>query len=313
MKNKKSLILKIIGGSTILSVACFITILICVLMLLDFFGAKLTEEKVQANAEYSDAYINALNKYLKNGYVPLQRILYFHLEDNSLTIDTLYAMNQNVESKSAKEINVVCEDQRVKNHVACSESNLKDNEKYLIVSSGHFNFPLANDYTITSFYNQERIIFGEKDIHSGWDFATQAQTPVYSVCDGTVEKVNFTQQENIPYDQSGNEIGNTITLKCDGDYNEIYYVVFAHLYPNSSKVKVGDTVNHWTQVASVGTTGTSTGNHLHYQVYDSNWKLVDGMQLIDLTLTKAPDYNFDNGFNNNLPSNYNHSDALKNQ
>ena len=313
MKNKKSLLLKIIGGSTILSVACFITILICVLMLLDFFGAKLTEEKVQANAEYSDAYINALNKYLKNGYVPLQRILYFHLEDNSLTIDTLYAMNQNVESKSAKEINVVCEDQRVKNHVACSESNLKDNEKYLIVSSGHFNFPLANDYTITSFYNQERIIFGEKDIHSGWDFATQAQTPVYSVCDGTVEKVNFTQQENIPYDQSGNEIGNTITLKCDGDYNEIYYVVFAHLYPNSSKVKVGDTVYHWTQVASVGTTGTSTGNHLHYQVYDSNWKLVDGMQLIDLTLTKAPDYNFDNGFNNNLPSIYNHSDALKNQ
>lgn len=313
MKNKKSLLLKIIGGSTILSVACFITILICVLMILDFFGAKLTEEKVQANAEYSDAYINALNKYLKNGYVPLQRILYFHLEDNSLTIDTLYAMNQNVESKSAKEINVVCEDQRVKNHVACSESNLKDNEKYLIVSSGHFNFPLTNDYTITSFYNQERIIFGEKDIHSGWDFATQAQTPVYSVCDGTVEKVNFTQQENIPYDQSGNEIGNTITLKCDGDYNEIYYVVFAHLYPNSSKVKVGDTVYHWTQVASVGTTGTSTGNHLHYQVYDSNWKLVDGMQLIDLTLTKAPDYNFDNGLDNNLPSNYNHSDALKNQ
>ena len=61
---------------------------------ISFVGAKLTEEKVQANAEYSDAYINALNKYLKNGYVPLQRILYFHLEDNSLTIDTLYAMNQ---------------------------------------------------------------------------------------------------------------------------------------------------------------------------------------------------------------------------
>ena len=32
---------------------------------ISFVGAKLTEEKVQANAEYSDAYINALNKYLK--------------------------------------------------------------------------------------------------------------------------------------------------------------------------------------------------------------------------------------------------------
>ena len=158
-KKGKNIIFKIVGASTILSIACFMVILICVLMLLDFFGAKLTEEKVQANAEYADAYTSALNKYLKNGYVPLQRILYFYLEDNSLTIDTLYFMNQNSESKSAKDIKSVCEDQRVKNHVACTESNMKENENYLIVSSGHFNFPLANDYTITSFYNQERIIF----------------------------------------------------------------------------------------------------------------------------------------------------------
>lgn len=312
-KNKKSLILRIISASTILSIIGFIIILICVLMLLDFFGAKITEEKVQANEEYADAYTIALNKYLKNGYVPLQRILYFYLEDNSLTIDTLYYMNQNSESKIAKDIKSVCEDQRVKNYVACTESNIKENENFLIVSSGHFNFPLASDYTITSFYNQERIIFGEKDIHKGWDFATQAQTPVYSVCDGIVEKVNFTQQENISYDQSKNSVGNTITLKCNEDYNETYYVVFAHLYPNSSKVKVGDMVNHWTEIASVGTTGQSTGNHLHYQVYDSNWKLIDGMQLIDSTMTKAPDYNFDDGINNNLPNTYNRNDALKNQ
>ena len=47
-----------------------------------------------------------------------------------------------------------------------------------------------------------------------------------------------------------------------------YYVVFAHLYPNSAKVKEGDKVNHWTQVAEVGTTGHSTGVHLHLAVLD---------------------------------------------
>ena len=52
------------------------------------------------------------------------------------------------------------------------------------------------------------------------------------------------------------------------------------------KLKVGDKVNHWTEVASVGTTGHSTGNHLHYQVYNSKWELIDGMQLIDFNLTK---------------------------
>ena len=308
-KSKKKLILSIIGGSSILTIACFMAILICVLMLLDFFGAKLTEEKVQANAEYADAYTVALNKYLKNGYVPLQRILYFHLEDNSLTIDTLYTMNQNSEAKDTKEINTVCEDQRVKNHVACTESNLKENESYLVVSTKHFNFPLTSNYTVTSFFNEERVIYGEKNIHNGWDFACSAQTPVYSVCSGTVEKVNYTQNENIPYDQSKNNVGNTITIKCDEDYDETYHVLFAHLYPNSAKVKVGDKVNHWTEIASVGTTGHSTGNHLHYQVYDANWKLLDGMQLVDLTLNKfTPNNGLDNNFNNNYKS----SDALIN-
>ena len=207
--------------------------------------------------------------------------------------------NQNKESKIARDIKVVCEDERVKNMVACSDTNIKENEEYLIVSTGHFNFPLDSDYTITSFFNEQRVIYGESNVHSGWDFATSAQTPIYSVCSGTVEKVNYTQNENIPYDQSGNKIGNTITIKCDEDYDETFYVLFAHLYPNSSKVKVGDKVNHWTEIASVGTTGHSTGNHLHYQVYNQNWELIDGMQLIDLTLTSP--YNFPQ-LDNQLPA-----------
>ena len=290
-KKKKNIILKIIGGSTILSVAFALVILICVLMIFDFFGTKLTEEKVEHNEEYADAYTNALNKYLKDGYVPLQRLLYFHLEDTSLTLDVLYSMNLNKESKVTREIQNVCEDQRVKNMTACTDENIKENENYLVVSTGHFNFPLKDDFTVTSFFNQERTIYGESNRHNGWDLATLAQTPVYSVCSGTVEKVNFTQDKNIPYDQSGNSVGNTITIKCDEDYAETYYVIFAHLYPNSAKVKEGDIVNHWTQVASVGTTGYSTGNHLHYQVEDENRKLVDGMQLIDFTLSSPSDFN----------------------
>ena len=62
---------------------------------------------------------------------------------------------------------------------------------------------------------------------------------------------------------------------------------------------MGDKVNHWTEIASVGTTGHSTGNHLHYQVYNQNWELIDGMQLIDLTLTSP--YNFPQ-LDNQLPT-----------
>ena len=288
---KKNIILKIIGGSTILSVAFAMVILICVLMIFDFFGTKLTKEKVQHNEEYADAYKTALNTYLKDGYVPLQRLLYFYLEDSTLTLDILYTMNQNKEAKTAREIESVCEDQRVKNMTACTNANIEENKDYLVVSTGHFNFPLKSEFTVTSFFNEQRTVYGESNTHNGWDLAVPAQTPVYSVCDGVVEKVNFTQDSNLPYDQSGNSVGNTITLKCDSDYDETYYVIFAHLYPNSAKVKEGDAVSHWTQVASAGTTGYSTGNHLHYQVENENRELVDGMQLIDFTLSSSSDFN----------------------
>lgn len=306
-KKKKNLFFKIIGSSSILSIAFAMVILICVLMIFDFFGTKLTKEKVQDNAEYADAYISAVNKYLKDGYVPLQRLLYFHLEDPSLTLDVLYTMNQNKEQKTAKEIGVVCEDQRVKNMSVCTESSIAENKEYLEVSTGHFNLPLDTNFTVTSFFNEQRVIYGESNVHGGWDLAAPAQTPVYSVCSGTVDRVRFTQNQNIPYDQSGNNVGNLITIKCDEDYDDTYYVVFAHLYPNSAKVKEGDKVHHWTQVAEVGTTGHSTGNHLHYQVENSNREKIDGMQFIDFNL-RSPHYHLDLQTPNNTP--YNDNDYI---
>lgn len=258
------------------------TILICVLMIFDFFSSKLTKEKVQNNEEYAEEYLNAINKYLEDGYVPLQRILYFYLEDNSMNIDTLYKINQDADEKKEKEIYEVCEDSRLENMTICTDEVINENEDYLVVSTKKFNFPLKDkSFNITSFYNEQRVVFGKSNIHGGWDFATKEQTPVYSVCDGIVEKVNFIYEENIPT-KSGDGYGNSITIKCDKDYEDVYYVIFAHLYPNSSKVSVGNQVSHWTEIASVGTTGYSTGNHLHYQVENINREKIDGMELIDL-------------------------------
>ena len=282
---KKNIILKIIGSGGLLAGAGFLIIIICVLMIFDFFGTKLTKTDVQDNVQYASAYKDIANKYLTNGYVPLQRLLYFYLEDSSLSLDTLYTMNLDIDAKTARDIESVCEDLRVKDMNACSDESIKENQDYLIVNTGRFNLPLKNSFTITSFFNQQRIIYGKSNLHGGWDFSVPAQTPVFSVCNGVVEKVKFTQSENVPYNKSGNSVGNTITIKCDEDYEEDYYVIFAHLYPNSSKVSVGDRVSHWTEIASVGTTGYSTGNHLHYQVENSNREKLDGMHFIDFNLS----------------------------
>ena len=65
-----------------------------------------------------------------------------------------------------------------------------------------------------------------------------------------------------------------------------YRVIYGHLYPHSALVKVGQKVNSWQKIGEVGTTGYSTGNHLHFQVSISG-KKIDGMNLIDFTSEKT--------------------------
>ena len=169
------------------------------------------------------------------------------------------------------------------------------------VQNKPFTSPLDYDkLSVTSFFMQERIVYGNPDVHAAWDFACPAQTPVYAVCDGKVEKVSFRYSTNT-IDTSGGG-GNQITISCDVDDIK-YKVIYAHLYPNSSTVKEGDTVTQNQKIASVGTTGYSTGNHLHFQV-SKDGTTIDGLSLVDFTNTDTtnpyiiptnPNYGLDDG------------------
>ena len=53
------------------------------------------------------------------------------------------------------------------------------------------------------------------------------------------------------------------------------------MYPSSAKIKAGDIIQQGKQLAEVGTTGYSTGPHLHFQVQNNDGLLVDGMSLVD--------------------------------
>lgn len=265
-------------------------VIIPVLMLLDFFGANITNGYVENNSDYADMYKEVVRKNIKagNGYVSLSRILYFYLENDQLTFDQIYTDNLDTELKQEKPISEVCEMNRYKIYSVCNSSEIADSGQINEVQNKPFTAPLEfKNMSVTSFFMEERIVYGNADVHAAWDLACPAETPVYSVCDGKVDKVSFRYSTN-SIDKSGGG-GNQITISCEVD-DITYKVIYAHLYPNSATVKEGDTVTQNQKIAGVGTTGYSTGNHLHFQV-SRDGTTVDGLSLIDFTNTDSTNFN----------------------
>ena len=277
----KKKILKMILGSSTGIIVVGIIILVPVLMVLDFFGANITDNYVENNMDYADKYKEAVNMALKNnkGYVPLTRILYFYLEDEEQSFYQIYADNLDKDSNKMLPISEVCELPKYKNFDGCrdyEESDQIDEEQ-----NKPFSPPIDfKKITVTSFFMEERIVFGKSDVHGGWDLACGNKTPVKAVCDGKITKVSFPYKENVTNTSGGG--GNQIYLECEVDEDITYKVIYAHLYPDTAKVKEGQMVKAGDELAGVGTTGYSTGPHLHYQV-ELDGNKVDGMSLIDFS------------------------------
>lgn len=87
------------------------------------------------------------------------------------------------------------------------------------------------------------------EFHFGVDLANHPNTPIKSPADGEVIFADY-----LP--------GYGKTLKID--HGSGYITVYAHL--NSFKVRVGDKVKRHQVIAYMGSTGKSTGSHLHYEV-----------------------------------------------
>lgn len=123
--------------------------------------------------------------------------------------------------------------------------------------------PFINDrFLITSPWWTERInpITGQQQIHRGLDIATSGSKPVYSMLDGVVHSLGYDSSQ-----------GNWIVIKDDNTSSTTYgyATLYMHLadVPN---VAVGDRVLKGQQVGMEGTTGSSTGIHLHVEMQDLN-------------------------------------------
>lgn len=121
------------------------------------------------------------------------------------------------------------------------------------------------DGKITSKYGYRTDPFTKKKkFHSGTDIAGKLGTRLDANVAG---KVTFAGN-------AGNGFGNYVMVQAENGIKHIY----AHL--NKVAVKIGDKVAKGMKLGEIGSTGNSTGSHLHYETRKSNNKSFDSMQYV---------------------------------
>lgn len=107
-----------------------------------------------------------------------------------------------------------------------------------------------NDYTMSSGYGY-RIdpIYGTSKFHEGLDFSASVGTDVFATADGVVR-------------EAGRQAGYGNCIEIDHGFN--YVTRYAHL--SDICIREGEAVRRGQLIGKVGSTGKSTGPHLHYEV-----------------------------------------------
>jgi murein DD-endopeptidase MepM/ murein hydrolase activator NlpD len=109
--------------------------------------------------------------------------------------------------------------------------------------------PVSSPYNASSFGYRIDPFTGQQAMHEGIDFITDVGTPVVAAAGGVVQFAGFHPQ-----------YGNMIDL----DHGNDLVTRYAHL--SKVLVKEGDVLQRGRRIAESGTTGRSTGPHLHFEV-----------------------------------------------
>ncbi len=118
--------------------------------------------------------------------------------------------------------------------------------------------PINGARLSSSFGMRKHPISGFNKIHQGTDFAAPMGTPIMASGDGKIVKARWC---------GGG--GNCIKIK----HNSTYSTVYAHMSKFGRNIKEGKKVKQGQIIGYVGSTGTSTGPHLHYVVIENGKKI----------------------------------------
>ncbi|MDA9710416.1 M23 family metallopeptidase [Candidatus Pelagibacter sp.] len=123
--------------------------------------------------------------------------------------------------------------------------------------------PINGARLSSPFGMRKHPIDGFNKMHRGTDFAAPTGTPIMASGSGTIKKAGWC---------GGG--GNCVVIK----HNSTYQTVYAHMSKFAKGIKAGIRVKQGQTIGYVGSTGKSTGPHLHYEVI-VNGKKVNSQKL----------------------------------
>ena len=132
-------------------------------------------------------------------------------------------------------------------------SSSGNTSKPVVNGNGYFTHPCPGMSYQSSYYGEIRQGIGDTRPHKGHDYAASEGTPIYAAAAGEVLIAGYSYSAG--YWVVINH-GNGLTSK------------YMHMY-QKPMVSAGQSVVKGQQIGGVGTTGQSTGNHLHFQVEEN--------------------------------------------
>ena len=139
-----------------------------------------------------------------------------------------------------------------KNKIDYFDENGKSMRKTLMKT------PINGARLSSSYGKRKHPILGFTKMHTGTDFAAPTGTPIMASGDGLIVRAKWC---------GGG--GNCVKIK----HNSVYQTVYAHMSKFGRGIKKGVRVKQGQIIGYVGSTGLSTGPHLHYEVIENGKKI----------------------------------------
>jgi len=129
------------------------------------------------------------------------------------------------------------------------------NEKGHSAQKALMRTPIDGARLSSGFGKRRHPVLGYTKMHKGVDFAAPRGTPIYAAGNGTVT-----------YAARKGSFGNYVRIR----HNDTYSTAYAHMKGFARGVRKGTRVSQGQVIGYVGTTGRSTGPHLHYEILKNN-------------------------------------------